>query len=790
MPSIEPPRPARRIPRPGARLVAAVLVLTLPPVAAFADAVVLKTGIVYRGTVDRDNTIVQIFDSLKRIILRDTKVAKFDSEANESFEVFPLDQPLSVHGGAMPSSVVSVKASPWDKFGRRSFAYVGPKLGKSIRMTQAIMELGPKTCRIRGVDGFWTGQLPTSQIPKESVLAILAKVDQTNRGERLKVGRWLIQAEWYPEARAELDRIARDFPDPELAKTIAAVRGQVNDLEAQARLTDAEVRRTARQPKAAAELLSKAPTEGVRADLLVSIREQARAAERQSEADRRLADDVRKSFDALQGDIARSLRTAEEALLKDITEAPDAVRGRLEPFVQAQADASVTPEVRFARALSSWIAGPEAAVDDLVEAEALWKTREALTAYLSAGPDGRSKALGVLTGLVVKTGGAAPAPPTAPLLTQIADNLPPPLRHVTDETPGVPKLLRVRDEANAVPTEYMVLLPTEYHPARRYPMIVALHGNQEAQAVPAGRLKTAIDWWSAEALRRGYIVIAPDYMTPDSAPDFRYTASEHAAIELAVRDAKRRFSVDDDRVYIGGQLVGGNAAWDFGLAHPDLFAGLAVVSGLPAKYAWVYKDHVKRLPLYAALGDLAPAEPDVILPFGRALISKNYDVTYVEYFKRGLEELREEAGPIVDWMSKRARDPQPKQYEVVSGRASDDRFYGVVIRDIDPRRTTAPEAADPLGKNIRTASLDVRLRSTVNIVDVSTRGIRRVDVWLGPKQIDFSRRCEVRVNGKSAYRGLPKPDVEAYLEDLRIRGDRKQPYWMRVPVQTSSARAQ
>ena len=44
---------------------------------AVAETITLKNGVVYRGSVDKDNTIVSIFDTdgLKRVIIRDSKIA-------------------------------------------------------------------------------------------------------------------------------------------------------------------------------------------------------------------------------------------------------------------------------------------------------------------------------------------------------------------------------------------------------------------------------------------------------------------------------------------------------------------------------------------------------------------------------------------------------------------------------------------------------------------------------------------------------------------------------------------
>ena len=69
-------------------------------------------------------------------------------------------------------------------------------------------------------------------------------------------------------------------------------------------------------------------------------------------------------------------------------------------------------------------------------------------------------------------------------------------------------------------------------------------------------------------------------------------------------------------------------------------------------------------------------------------------MTYVEYFHRGLEELPEEAPSIVEWMDKRRREPILKKFEVSTARPSDARFFGVVVQEISPGRSIAPEAAE------------------------------------------------------------------------------------------------
>jgi len=755
--------------------------------AARGDTVVLKNGLVYRGTVDKDKPLYWVYDGLKRVVLYDSKIDRHTSDAfPEGLEGFRLVQPLVVHGGSMPKDVVRVEAGPWNDRGRRSFAFEGARPGLITRMEQAINELGPYMVKLRGVDGFWQGQLATSQVPREVVLAILAKVDPKEQNERIRVARFLIQAEWYAEARATLDAITKDFPDDAgLRERVAGARASVVQSEATQTRAAIDRARRAQQFREVAGLLKTFPKDGVAADLALEVEDLRRRDDAQAAADKALADDLNALADRLPTAAKPAWRRPLLEVLRDLKEAPDAVRDRLDAWRKARQGEGKPPagdEAQFALAMSGYMVGPDAAVDALATAEALWSARDRTRAYLvGVDPEARSDALAKLqAALAAPRPGAEKPDPAAQgyqaldTVTRLAVRMPPPLQD-DGRPPGAGKINRVRDDENAEPTEYAVSLPPEYHPLRSYPAVVALHDGRGPDS--------AVAWWSAEAARRGYIVVAPQYRLPNTGTEYQYTTSEHAAVELALRDARRRYAIDGDRVFVAGVLTGANMAWDFGLAHPDLFAGVVSISGLPFKYVNRYLPHHERLPLYAVLGDLAPAANEVV--FGKLLkpmIAKAWDVTYLEYFKRGLEDFPEEAPAAFDWMDRRRRDPYPKEFSAVTARPSDNRFYGVVVDGCKPGRTVAPAAVEPFGENLNPATIKFKSSSLSNLLIIETGGVAKLDVWVSPRLIDFRKKLEVRVNRKVLFKGVAKLDLEPLLEDLRVRGDRQQIYWMKVPA--------
>src|SRR5262249_13712733 len=161
------------------------------------------------------------------------------------------------------------------------------------------------------------------------------------------------------------------------------------------------------------------------------------------------------------------------------------------------------------------------------QAANLWKVRDALRDYLGSSDKAeRAAALDQLQTIPLPEDPAERvSTKRLDTLTRLALRMPPPLHEEKDLPADGPVIHRAQEDGSPGPTEYAVVLPPEYHPLRIYPAVVALHDGHGPKA--------AIAWWRAEAARRGYIVIAPEYRLPDQGPDYTYTASEHAAVELA-----------------------------------------------------------------------------------------------------------------------------------------------------------------------------------------------------------------------------------------------------------------
>lgn len=117
-----------------------------------------------------------------------------------------------------------------------------------------------------------------------------------------------------------------------------------------------------------------------------------------------------------------------------------------------------------------------------------------------------------------------------------------------------------------------VFVPKGYAPGTPAPLLMAFHGS-------GGEGHDEDDLWTQTAEALGMIVVAPTDRTADLG--YRYTAAERQRALAALRWARRRFDVDENRVFITGVSRGGHLAWDVALRNPDQFAALVPMIGGP-----------------------------------------------------------------------------------------------------------------------------------------------------------------------------------------------------------------
>src|ERR1700722_5432966 len=143
--------------------------------------------------------------------------------------------------------------------------------------------------------------------------------------------------------------------------------------------------------------------------------------------------------------------------------------------------------------------------------------------------------------------------------------------------------------------DYKVVLPNGFDPERTYPVILAFGGGtQDMRMVDIG-LK---GYWTAEAERRGYIVVSPaspdDQLLFESSdrifPDF---------MDMIFRDYK----VLGGRMHVGGPSNGGVTAFHVATLYPKYFYSVTVFPGYLNDTTDPMVDALKSMCIYMYVGD-------------------------------------------------------------------------------------------------------------------------------------------------------------------------------------------
>lgn len=764
---------------PGIRpiiLILCALSISTQPVRG--DKFVMKTGEVYIGHYERDGVIMGCFDGVKRTLFRATRAASREEGFGLGpWESFKLIQPKknTFNANQMPTVLVGVQPSTWDEFGRRTFRYGSARNPeKTYELTQALIEIGPKASKYRGIETYWSGQIDNSLMPRNVVEGLLNRIPKEEKEERLRVVRFYLQAEWYEESLRAIAALKADFPD--MTEMLDNAARGVHDEYVTFELKRLKNLEQAGWPlseiKTEAETLQKKAALAGQSSQMATVEflDQINAT---ADSRARRQRELKAAFDGARGSATsagpgpRFLAEMIEALEK----CPSKVESLFTPFdLYARNPNGVDPKKAWAMALSSWVAGPEQVTDNIAKALAYAEAQESISKAMHTASDSeRAEQSTKLQAILIADDETER--PLKPLeVAGIAARVRP-VNTLSDDAAEKPVVYRVGNDPNAVPSEYQAVVPPGYHHLGQWPAIVVLN--------PGGDALQGLKPWLKEASERGYILIAPD-LTQTGA--YHYSTEEHATVTLSMRDALKRLAIDPDRVFVAGGIGGGDMAWDYATAHPDSVAGGVVISGLPAKFVPAYRTNTEMVPLYIVEGELAPGEQQLIQPLTKSLMLKNWDVTHVQYYKRGLEFFDEAIPSAFEWMKGRSRNPIPQEFSAVAGRDGDQRFFGLVIQEFAQGRSMAPEALDAFGENLRPAKLEARFLDKANQIQITSDGVKSLDVWVNTRQFDFSKRLEIKLGGRSRFRGNPEVQWPIFLDDLATRGDTRQTYLMKLEL--------
>jgi len=726
-----------------------------------------------------DVPLIEVLDDeLRRIFVSIYQIApdgRRPEQAGEVPEKIVLKQRVRRAGATVKTVGPILQASPFDEFGRRTVTMLTAQ--GEVKIVQAITELTPTYTKVEGVTHVWDMRMATSSLPPETLATLLkAQCKEDLEGVK-RIARFYVQCERYEDASRTLEEYLAAHPNDAEAKTqLAAALAAIKQLGAKRLVAELALRREAGQHRFVYQMLNKFPADESSGEAIQTVREMIR----QYEASEKARKQVIEQIEALVKQVAdAAARKRLESVVREIaTELNPNTLDRMAAFRELAEDQTLQPADRLALAISGWLLGSKGANPRLSTALSLIDVRRLIVQYFAA-PDQASR-----DGLVADSRSQEAATP-ALVAGLLAHMKPPvPVEPVAEE--GAPREFQAPgSDPASPPVRCLVQLPPEYDPNRRWPAILTLHG-------PGFTPEQQIDWWAGplvkggwragHASRYGYIVIAPDWTVPHQR-QYQYSAREHAAVLDSLRGACQRFSIDTDRVFLSGHSFGGDAAWDIGLAHPDLWAGVIPIAAKADKYCALYWENAALVPFYFVCGELDSSRIVANSRDWDRYLRKGYNTTVVEYLGRGHENFSDEILRLFDWMGRLRRNFSPQKFSVVSMRPWDNFFWWLELRQLPPLAMVPPEDWPP-----PRSTLPMRTRATVtktNGLQIQT-GAGQLTVWLSPDVLDLTRRFTVTVNGGSVNTGAASlaGDLAVMLEDARTRGDRQHPFWSKLETPT------
>lgn len=269
--------------------------------------------------------------------------------------------------------------------------------------------------------------------------------------------------------------------------------------------------------------------------------------------------------------------------------------------------------------------------------------------------------------------------------------------------------LAYRDEVDGSPQFCRAYLPADYDAAKKWPLVLQIHGYNPANPV-------YVRWWAADSRHSGLDTEFSNhqgiiYMEPHGRGNTTYLGMGDNDIVRVIAEAKRLFNVDEDRVYLTGDSMGGWGTWNVATRHPDLFAAIAPVFGgsdyhsqmseedlaklsplnrffNEKESSWAMADGLLNVPIFVHHGDVDQAVNVEYSRWAVRMLQRwGYDVRYHEYPGRIHEALESQnnSGLSIEWFLQHRRNSNPRHVRIRSAELRNASAYWTrVLQDASP----------------------------------------------------------------------------------------------------------
>lgn len=309
-------------------------------------------------------------------------------------------------------------------------------------------------------------------------------------------------------------------------------------------------------------------------------------------------------------------------------------------------------------------------------------------------------------------------------------------------------------------------------------VFIGLHGG--APGIGSGRSAQSL-WGGASS--KGLIGVFPTANLPGMKKTWQTPVVNEFVLAI-LRELKRTWKIDTNRVYVAGHSLGGSGAWHIGLRYADLWAGVSPNAG--GLHGWEptagdaqlpggFIANLYNTPLFVTHFD---QDPRVGVADARAAskelaelkaeFPEGYEHVYIEGegkshgFPKGGSPAE-----IITWLTKSKRDPYPKK---------------IVWEPTWPQKRTffwlrKARPAPGRGRSMRIVATIEK-----NRVALTGSELRGVSVFLAEKMFDSKKPVTVVVNGEERFSDIIRRDPAALVESIVENIDPAQVFAYRIDL--------
>lgn len=364
-------------------------------------------------------------------------------------------------------------------------------------------------------------------------------------------------------------------------------------------------------------------------------------------------------------------------------------------------------------------------------------------------------------------------------------------RTYSDDVP-VGRVDGTRVNSDGTPHPYVLLVPTTYDPAHRYPLRILLHGG-----VSRPPYRTPGSWWSnyGRVASEEHLTLIP--ASWNASKWWARSQSENLAALLS--EVKTTYNIDENRVVLVGISDGGSGVYFHAARTTTPYAAflpyighVAVVSN-PRMRAdgEVFPRNFTNKPFYIVNTESDRLYPyHTVVPYVEEWRAAGADITFrpIDGAGHDMNWMPAEAPRIEEFITGTVRDPLPDR--VVWETETTDRYNRAHWVEIVELGAVPGESSFPVIRGLphREVSGRVAVTRSGNRVTVQTEGVRSYRLLLSPTEFDFSEPIEVVTNGSTSHLGMVKPDPAVLLERHATDDDRTMLFGAELKIDSAGER--